>query len=439
MARQTKRLELTIHELAAGGDGVAIADVDGERRAIFLPFVATGERVEAEVDLATRPARGRVLQRLSASPSRVEPACPDVARCGACDWMHLAPDAQRAAHVAIVERALVAAFPGAKAIDHAVPGAVGYRARARVHAAIVRGRIDVGMFGKNSRDPVPVARCVVLAPPVERVRTSLASLLQGAKGKGDAQISLGKPGPDRRAVVELRWHGELPAAFFGRLEKAIGVALDGARVFDGDVKVPAVVGDPTPWIAGADDIPLRLGPGGFSQASEAGNAALARHVQRVVAELLPDPSALKAPVLELYAGAGNLTVLLAATHRVVAVEDDADACAAARLNLGARGGAAAEAKVVQADARTFAIPRATPLVVLDPPRTGAREVVAELARKPVPAVVYVSCDPPTLGRDLAVLASAGYALRSLDTFEMFPQTSHVESVAVLTHTRKGQG
>jgi 23S rRNA (uracil1939-C5)-methyltransferase len=70
-------------------------------------------------------------------------------------------------------------------------------------------------------------------------------------------------------------------------------------------------------------------------------------------------------------------------------------------------------------------------VVLDPPRTGAKEIAAALASRPLPAVVYVSCDPPTLGRDLGVLAAAGYAPAAIETFEMFPQTSHVETIAAL--------
>jgi 23S rRNA (uracil1939-C5)-methyltransferase len=230
-------------------------------------------------------------------------------------------------------------------------------------------------------------------------------------------------------VVELRWKGHLPAEVFGRFERAVqGAGLAGARIFAGDVRVPAKIGDPTPFVMGADGLPLRLAPGGFSQATEAGNALLARHVANVAKGLA------RGVCVELYAGAGNLTVLLARDREVVAVEQDRDACAAARENLSERG---VVARVVEADASAFAIPKMTSVVVLDPPREGARAVAEALAarrrasKQGSPSIVYVSCDPPTLARDVRTLTEAGYVLRSAETFEMFPHTSHVETVAVL--------
>jgi 23S rRNA (uracil1939-C5)-methyltransferase len=135
-------------------------------------------------------------------------------------------------------------------------------------------------------------------------------------------------------------------------------------------------------------------------------------------------------------------VLLARDRAVTAVERDAEACAAARANLDARGLlASARVRVVEGDADAYArtIAKGTALVVLDPPREGAREVARALAGRPArarPDVLYVSCDPPTLARDLRVLGEAGYVLRSVDTFEMFPQTSHVETIAVLTAPKR---
>jgi 23S rRNA (uracil1939-C5)-methyltransferase len=132
--------------------------------------------------------------------------------------------------------------------------------------------------------------------------------------------------------------------------------------------------------------------------------------------------------VELYAGAGNLTIALARVlGDLVAVESSRAACDAARKNLAVRGLAA---RVVEADAASHAWSPATRVLVLDPPRTGARDVAARLAASRVRRVVYVSCDPQTLGRDLALLAPA-YALASVDVFEMFPQTSHVETVVAL--------
>jgi 23S rRNA (uracil1939-C5)-methyltransferase len=128
--------------------------------------------------------------------------------------------------------------------------------------------------------------------------------------------------------------------------------------------------------------------------------------------------------------------MLVADREVTAVEQDRAACAAARENLAARGLAG---RVLEADAADFAVPKATRLVVLDPPREGARAAAEALANRRradrhathSPAIVYVACDPPTLARDVRTLRDAGYVLDSVDTFEMFPHTSHVETVVVL--------
>jgi 23S rRNA (uracil1939-C5)-methyltransferase len=426
-------LEASIAELSPGGEGVAICESDSERRAVFVPGVARGERVRVEVDWGKRPARAKLLAVLDPSPFRVAPPCAHVDRCGGCDWMHLAPAEQIAEHERIVRQLLRLdeSFVGWK--SHAAPRTLGYRTRARVHLEAKRGRVVVGMFGRRSHEPAAVDTCAVLDPVLDRTRGSLSTLLEGAEGRGEAQLSLGAPRDgdgERLAVVDLRWMGELPAAVFGRLERALGTSdeppvLAGARVFAGDVRIPAKIGDPSPFIVAADGAPLRLAPGGFSQATEEGNVVLARRVAELARTLAPGPC------VELHAGAGNHTVLLARDREVVAVERDADACAAARANLAARG---LSARVVEADAGTFTIPKATKLVVLDPPREGARAVAETLAARGArrPDVLYVSCDPPTLARDIRTLEGAGYVVRAVETFEMFPHTSHVETVVVLT-------
>jgi 23S rRNA (uracil1939-C5)-methyltransferase len=451
-------IETSIHELSPGGDGVAIHEIDGERRAVFVPGAAPNERVRVEVDPSRRPARGRLLAVLEPSASRVPPPCKHVERCGGCDWMFLAPSAQAREHAAIVGRLLGVERD---VTSHPAVRELGYRTRARVHVEAKRGRVIVGMFGRRSHEPASVDTCVVLDPILDRARALLPSWLEGAHGRGEAQLSLGRPPTDattaRRPVLDLSFKGELPPAVYGRLERAIGSGdLAGARLASrsGDASpraplprgagssrhvgtgVPATIGDPTPFIVGADDQPLQLAPGGFSQATEDGNRRLALRVAEVVAALPPGPC------LELYSGAGNFTVLLARDRDVVAVEESAAACVAARANLAARGLARNashhhESRVVEADASTFAIPKGTKVVVLDPPREGARAICDALAdrsrarRSNAPAVVYVACDPPTLARDVKILTAAGWEIRVVETFEMFPHTSHVETLVVL--------
>jgi 23S rRNA (uracil1939-C5)-methyltransferase len=419
------RIEATVSSLAGGGEGVAHVDIAGERRAVFLPDTAPGDVVRAEVDPSRRPARGRVLELVATGPDRVTPACRWSTRCGGCDWMHLSPEAQAHAHVELVRAALPPEWRSLPIDVHPSPKAAGYRTRARLHARVRHGQVQVGLHQARSHEPVAIDACIVLDPALDATRAQLAQLLEGSRGRGEAQIALGAR---RLPVLELSWDGDLADACFARLERAVAAGdLAGARVLLRDAARPAAIGDPTPWIEGADGRPLELAPGGFGQASDAMNAALGRHVADQAVAVGADKA------VELYAGAGNLSVLLARElASLVLVESSGEACEAARRNLAARD-LSARARVVTADAESYAWAPGTRLVVLDPPRTGARAVAEKLASSRVRHVIYVSCDPQTLGRDLALLAPH-YTARSIATFEMFPQTSHVEAVVALDRT-----
>jgi 23S rRNA (uracil1939-C5)-methyltransferase len=422
-------LSLRIDDVAPGGLGVGHATVDGEPRAIFVPRVAVGDEVEVDVDSSSRPARGRVLRLLTRGPGRVVAPCTYVDSCGACDWMHLSRPAQRVAREDHLRRALPAAFRDERVVFHDDAASLGYRTRARLHVRASGGRAVVGMHAVGSHDVIEVSTCVVLHPALDAAVSRVASLLEGAHGQGEAQVALGSGG---KPVVELRWHGKIDASTFGRLER--GIAADewagGAIYLDG-VSRPAIVGDPAPRMSCSDGSPLVLPPGGFAQASDAGNIVLSERVVALARDALGTSG--PASVVELFAGAGNFTVLLARTFgRVTAVESDSAACEAARRNLAARGLAC---KVTCADAERFALPPKTDLVVLDPPRKGARQASVALARSSVKAIVYVSCDTPTLGRDLAVLAER-FEPVAIESFAMFPGTSHAETVVALRRRRR---
>jgi|HubBroStandDraft_6_1064221.scaffolds.fasta_scaffold44228_4 23S rRNA (uracil1939-C5)-methyltransferase len=346
--------------------------------------------------------------------------------------MHLSLETQSRTHADHVRAALPASWRSVAIAVHPAPEALGYRTRARVHVRCdAKGRAAIGMHGVGTHEPVEVDACAVLDPVIEGARRRLGSIFQGSRGRGDAQIALGA---SRLPVYDVRWRGEremggcdVAKESFARLEKAVQDAtIAGAQLTLGEAKRPARIGDPTPWVPGADGIPLRLSPGGFAQANERLNSALASHVAALVRPWRP------AHAVELYSGAGNLSVVLARhVGQLVCVESDRASCGAARLNLAAR---ALEARVVEADAAAYEWRSTTDLLLLDPPRTGAREVAGRLSTSRTAHAVYVSCDAQTLGRDLAVLEPA-YVPTSITTFEMFPQTSHVEIVVGLERRR----
>jgi 23S rRNA (uracil1939-C5)-methyltransferase len=422
---QPVELDASISSLAPGGDGVALVELGGERRAVFVPHAAPGDRARLEVDPSRRPARGRMMTLVTPGADRVPPACPWSTRCGGCDWMHLSVQAQERAHVEHLRAALPAGWRNEAIASFSAPQTLAYRTRARVHVRSLRGgAIVVGMHEARSHEPVEVDTCVVLDPALEGARRVLSGVFAGSRGRGEVQIASGASLP----VLDVRWEGELPPQVFARIESAVTRgAIAGAQITLGAATRPARIGDPTPWMTGADGAPLRLAPGGFAQAVEAVNAALALHVAEVVRPWRAEKA------VELYAGAGNLSVVLApAVGDLACVESNRDACDAARQNLAERG--VRNARVIEADAEGYVWNRSARLVVLDPPRTGARATAERLAASRVAHVVYVSCDAQTLGRDLAILENA-YAPISIQAFEMFPQTSHLEAVVALERRR----
>lgn len=422
---------LRIESIGAGGAGVA----HHEGRAVFVPRTAPGDLVEASVEPAGAALRGRLLGVLEPGPSRVEPACRFVETCGGCDLMHLSLDAQRAAHRDIVLDALrriggIGALPEIVTHDVPAPAAgapagLAYRTRARFHARVHRGRVEVGYRAPASHDLTPVDRCIVLVPELDALLTELPAVLEGATGSGEISVARGAQG---LPVVDIAWRGTLPAALWARLDERVSTARwAGARAWLEGAAKPASFGDPRPVVPGADGRPLVLAAGGFAQPSDEAAAVLARRA----ADLARKSGDAIGSLVELFAGSGTLSILLAPlAARFIAVESDEDSARAARHNLDERGLAG---KVVTADADSYDLGRAG-AVVLDPPRTGARGAVTHIAASHARTVVYVACDPVTMARDLGVLVAAGFSLTDVETVEIFPQTSHVETLVRLVRS-----
>lgn len=418
--------------------------------AVFIPGAAPGDLVEAEVHHDVRPARGKLLRILEPGPARIDLTCSFAASCGGCDWMHLTPEAQQAAHAEIVRQAIKRAtslevVPEIRV--HPAPASTAYRTRARLFAKASGGRAKVGYRAAGTHDLVAIEACLVLDAALTPALADLQSVLEGASGEGDVLLARGSGG---KPVVELLWKGNLkPSTWAGIDERVRSGAWAGARVRLEGVAQPASFGDPRARIEGADGLPLLIAPGGFAQPSDEGAKLLARRVAEL-ATLEPkknagdptDASAANAGAeaqsrplhtVELFAGSGTLSILLArgaASFTAVELEEEAVKCA--RQNLADRG---LTGKHTCADANASPLPPRTELVVLDPPRAGAPGAVRAILAAAPRFIVYVACDPATLARDLAPLVAAGYALTDLETFELFPQTSHIETVARLVKRR----
>jgi 23S rRNA (uracil1939-C5)-methyltransferase len=425
-------VRLRIERLAPGGAGVA-RTTDG--RVVFVDATAPGDLVEVDraALLGRRGAVGRPLAIVEAGPDRVTPPCPIATRCGGCDWMHLAGHARAAAYPELLTQLLERTSGGPTHLPtpvlHRPSADLGYRTRARFSVESRGLRPRIGFRAPRSHELVVPDPCVVLDPFLVEAVDHAARLLEGASGQGELSVALGLRDERRAPVLELRWDGALGADVFGRLDAACGPAsgaIAGARVWIAGAHMPLVYGDPRPVQTGTDGLPVRLAAGGFAQPSDAGAALLASRVRALA-------DAAGARVVELFAGSGTLSIGLARDARELSTSElDADAVACARENLALRG---LDARVAVADAESRPIRGKPDVVVLDPPRTGAPASVAAIAQARPKRVVYVSCEPSTLARDLVPLARAGYELTALELVELFPQTSHVETVAVLERSR----
>lgn len=406
----------------------ALARLDG--KVLFVRGAVPGD----VVTVAVREARPRfayadVTSVITPSPDRRPPPCPYLPACGGCPWQQMAYAAQLRAKEANVRDHLNRTVALADADWRPIiPSAHEFAYRHRLSLRVADKR--VGFFAGGSHDLVRVDRCLLgettlddAIPVAERWVAQLSSAVQRL------EIFTASDG--------VRW------VFLGEAEGALakgdGSLCEAFRL--GDTRVAGMVlrGKRTRQVWGDDRCGLELEPGlpwvvragTFTQVNRAGN--------RVLIDAVLDAAALHSEhcVLDLFAGAGNLSLPMARrVARVTAVERGAQAvddgvANARRLavsNCEFRCGAARDAlRAARRRGEHF------DLVVLDPPRSGAADVMPDLLALAPPRIVYVACDPATLARDLGVLA-ARYRIARVQPIDLFPHTYHVETVvtAILT-------
>ncbi len=414
---------LTIDRLAAGGDGVGRIGA----KVAFVALTAPGDEVEVEIREERRTwCRARVLRLVKPGPDRVAPHCPAFGDCGGCDWQHLSYPAQLAAKQSIVADALRRIGrldPPAITPTLPSPLELGYRHRARLHITRHNGAMRFGFFRPGSHDVVPLVKCPVLHPALNGILGVLAETGR----RQPAAFAL-----CREARIDSGWDGAAVRLLFrGGQGEPAGIPRAQAQAMREDAAARGI----RLLLADASGEPLALGPGldalvttgeTFTQVNLRQNTALVALVIALAAPVAGEE------VLDLCCGLGNLALSAAARGgRVTGVDLDQGAIFQARENARRLGRAAT---FVRDDAgaavRTLAgVGRRFSLVLLNPPRTGAREAVAAIPALSPTRVVVVSCDPATLARDAAVLAAAGYILDIARPVDLFPQTAHIETAA----------
>jgi 23S rRNA (uracil1939-C5)-methyltransferase len=407
-----------IDHLSFGGD--AIGREGG--RVWFIPYAAPAEVVVAEA-VEEKPSfvRARLVEVVSPSADRVPARCRHFGVCGGCQWQHLDYAAQLREKASILRGALRRVTDVEIPPPESSPEPYGYRVRAELHVEERGARRALGYRRARSHEVVEPLECPILATPLEAAVLALRRLVEVVPGapRGRYELHLGDEGVALCLFVERGGAAKAQGWLGWVLEDVPRVAACAVEE-EGGLRVVLREGQVTR--AG-----VAYGPGVFAQ----GHRELAaRLADAVVAWAAPN----RRSVLELFAGAGHLTLPLARhARRLVAVEASARAAADARRNLAAAG--------LSCEVRTGAAEKVLPelcrsgvrfdVVVLDPPRRGAPEVLPALADLAPARIVYVSCDPMTLARDLTALGATGYQARAVRSFDLFPQTFHLEVVCLL--------
>jgi 23S rRNA (uracil1939-C5)-methyltransferase len=425
-----QELEVTAERLAFGG--FAVARHDGV--AVFVPFAAPGDRLRVEVtEISKSFVRARIVDVLAPGPARVPPRCVHFGECGGCQLQHVDYAAQVAAKSELIRDALVRTggfdWPAPVAVHHAEPW--GYRSRTQLKLLATSGRRDDSTHGRLRK----------------RERKALAA--DAAAGASDSAVANGDTaapaGPPRavlgfhrafaHSVVDVQQCPVLAPPLEQGLAEVRNALAQLPRA-DWPYQVDGACGTgPASW---SPDLPgLRkdlvehevcgfrylIEPESFFQ----GNRHL---VERLVTGALGDERGGLA--FDLYAGVGLFSLPLSRRFaRVVAVEDERRACTLGRVNVKTNRCD----NVVYLRATTEQFLRENKerpdLVLMDPPRVGAAPAIPALLALRANRLVYVSCDPQTLARDLRRLCDGGYELEQVEGYDMFPQTFHVEAVARL--------
>jgi 23S rRNA (uracil1939-C5)-methyltransferase len=406
---KTNIQQVIIDRLAYGGDGLARLS-DG--RAVFIPYVIPGEKVAIRiVDDKQKYARGEMVELLSPSPQRVAAPCPHFGVCGGCQYQHIDYPAQIEYKEHILREQLlrlghVDLIPPMQVFLSDLP--YGYRNVLQFHP-LASGKL--GFMKRNSNAVFELSRCLLPGQAIQELWQALALEPQS----GITRVEMRQNEAEEVLITLEGEEGDIPEVELNVPVNLVYCSKNENVVLSGEDALTM----------GVKGVPFHLSAGSFFQVNDG--------VTEKMVSLLMDIVQKKAPrtALDLFSGVGLFSRFLAPqTSALVAVESDPRACRDFVVNLDAF----AQVSLYEGAAEAIlpALQWKADLVVCDPPRAGLHEnVLQALAQSDCTALVYVSCDPATLARDVRRLIDRGFALESIALLDMFPQTYHFETVVLL--------
>ena len=439
--------EAEITDYTAEGRG--IAHIEG--CAVFVPNAIVGERVRLRIEVVRKTwAAGKLTEILERSPHRVNRECPVAKLCGGCDFWHMDYDEELRLKAERVRTCLNRM--GGEQLEHVpilgAPTVYGYRNKAQYPVAVQKGRACAGFFRAGTHDVVEHDRCLILPEETGRVRALVMEhvnrhripVYDEATGQGLLRhIYVRRGAESGQILVCLVINGtKLPAAqaLIDRLKTVPGFATLTLSV--NTRRGNTVLGDRFLCLYGPGYIEdtlcgltFRLSPRSFYQVNHAQAQRLYRAAIQLAAITREDL------VLDLYCGAGTITLAMAsAAGKVLGVEVVPEAVEDARANARRNGIENAEffcGDAGEAALRLEAQGIRPDVITVDPPRKGlSADTITAITRMAPARLVYISCDPATLARDVALLKASGYTLTTAQAADLFPRCAHVETVVLLS-------
>jgi 23S rRNA (uracil1939-C5)-methyltransferase len=431
-------LDITIEKLIYGGEG--LAHHDGST--VFVPFVLPAERVAVgAVEQKKKFVRGRVERILQAAPERVEARCPHFGICGGCDYQHIPYEAQLKFKAEILRETLRRIgkidWAGEITAHGSPPWAYRNRAQWKVRPLENSGgesapeigadggtKLGIGYFRANSTALCAVEDCSIISPLLLKTLLSLrTALAAGVLPRGLREIEAFADAADAKLLLTATFAG-FPSRAAEHAEAFRRIVPEIASLLFHDPSHDRMeLYGPGFLEYAAGDISYRVGHFSFFQVNRFLTEELAREVvEREEGGRL---------AIDLFAGVGLFSIPLAKRFaRVLAVESNP--AAARDLETNMRGQGSIEVRSAEVEQFLKRNKERPELLVLDPPRAGMTpESVERLGRLRPERITYVSCEPPTLARDLVLFGKAGYDCTEVHLFDLFPQTFHMETAVRL--------
>jgi len=402
--------EVTFQEMVFGGDAIGRLP-DG--RALFVPYVLPGEKARIVITEDNRSfARGRVLELLESSPLRIQPRCRHFGECGGCSYQHLAyADQLKIKHSIVVQQLKRLAglddFPVAPVVPS--PSKWDYRSTVQFHLSPA-GKLGFQAAGSNRL--VEIGECHLPGRGISALWPQLE--LDPASGIQRVQVREGLEGD---IILGLDAASDIPPDF--------SVDFPVSAVFRGPDTRYVLSGDEFVLMQVKERV-FRVSADSFFQANINQAANMVDQVLKLAGDLSGKT------VLDAYCGVGLFSAFLAGqANRLIGIEVSESSCNDFAVNMDEFDNV--ELYIDQVENVLPALDLKPDIVVLDPPRAGLdARVVSALSKAKPKQIIYVSCDPATLARDIKRFLQSGYELKSVTPFDQFPQTYHIETVVLMS-------